>query len=828
MGVVYRAYDPKLSREVALKVLIGDRIDTRGTEASTRLVREAQAMARLSHPNVLPVFDVEDTGRELFLTMEYVPGQDLRAWLVQAKRAWPEVIAVFRAAGAGLAAAHASGLVHRDFKPANVLLDARDGRVRVTDFGLARAMSGAVSVPSVSDDAFAPTDTDVLDSDLTADGTMLGTPAYMAPELLDGLRADAISDQYSFCVALFEALYGHRPRTAAWRVVTQGTGTSVEIPAGSDVPAWIGRVIERGLAIDRTARFGDMNDLLSALSRDPRQRRRRVVIGGAIVAASIASVAGLVSPSDRCPRDVALIDDVWSKGKQMAIRQEFGEYGDGAAAWDRLAGHVDDYARAWFDQRVDACRAVQVRRDQSPRLFDRRMACLDRRWIALERTIDVIAEDPAAVRHKAAEMVANLPRVASCGDREYLEAQVTPPEDAAVVEAVVHARGELARVDALATAGRLDEATTVVDDLIARTDDWHYGPLSAELLRQRGELERLGGDKNRAAELLADAYFVALQHSHYEEALASATGLVFVHASLLRQPEVALQWARHGRALVAKAGHDPAAEAALDERIGLAHAMAGRLDEAERELWRALERRERALGPDHVLLGNSHLNIGWLLGQRGEIDECAAETEAALWIWEASLGADNPRLLPVVTNLLAELTELGRHEDAVTYLDWVFALLDQAEGTTGYMGAYAHGNAATLLEALDRADEASTHYAEAMRRFEITLGSHPDHATMMGKYARLLEDRGDAGQALSLFERAVGMYEQTQTDVSADAMQVRFDRARVVWDVRPGDREAAVSWVAQARDAAVSLGAAELRERIDTWLADHALGVPTP
>src|SRR5262245_44538442 len=223
MGVVYAAYDPKLDRKVAIKLLRPDRVDP--DQGRARMMREAQAMARLAHPNVIGVHHVGIWKDQVFVVMEFVDGGTLRQWLAEKPRTATELLGVFLQAGRGLAAAHAAGLLHRDFKPDNVLLG-KDGRARVIDFGIARALQAdRVAGPSVAGVLVSEEATTAssgfpsssspktpLEIPLTRPGTILGTPAYMAPEQRRGLEASARSDQYSFCVALYESLYGERPR----------------------------------------------------------------------------------------------------------------------------------------------------------------------------------------------------------------------------------------------------------------------------------------------------------------------------------------------------------------------------------------------------------------------------------------------------------------------------------------------------------------------------------------------------------------------------------------------------------------------------------------
>ncbi|GEN11408.1 hypothetical protein MFU01_64450 [Myxococcus fulvus] len=262
MGVVYAAEDPRLGRKVAVKLL---RPMREGVEAESRarLLREAQAMARLSHPNVLPIFELGAAEGRDFLAMEWVEGPTLAGWLREEERPWREVLEMFHAAGLGLVAAHQRGLVHRDFKPANVLVG-RDGRPRVTDFGLARRWRETAASSSTVDDALT-LGVDAEETALTREGTAPGTPAYMSPEQRRGQPVDARSDQYSFCVALHEALYGERP----------GPPTKHRAPVKKPprLPGHVRAALAKGLASEPEARHPSMEALLQALSKQtPREK----------------------------------------------------------------------------------------------------------------------------------------------------------------------------------------------------------------------------------------------------------------------------------------------------------------------------------------------------------------------------------------------------------------------------------------------------------------------------------------------------------------------------------------------------------------------------
>ena len=289
MGVVFSAYDPQLDRKVALKLLRAN-LGAHAKEARTRLKREAQAIAQLSHPNVVGVYDVGATDDgDVYIAMEFVEGDTLTTWLRAWPRTWREILDVFHQAARGLMAAHSVGLLHRDFKPDNVLVGS-DGRVRVTDFGLARSVLGPDEAVGARP-AGSP-----LHVDLTATGTVLGTPRYMPPEQLEGPNIDARSDQFSFCVALYEALYGAHPLPGGTAVGMLERGErALPPPESTRVPAAIGRAVLRGLEPDRAKRFPGMSALVAELAPPPKRSHARVVaIALGVVALAGATAAGMV------------------------------------------------------------------------------------------------------------------------------------------------------------------------------------------------------------------------------------------------------------------------------------------------------------------------------------------------------------------------------------------------------------------------------------------------------------------------------------------------------------------------------------------------------
>ncbi|MCA9658164.1 MAG: protein kinase [Myxococcales bacterium] len=393
MGVVHRARDPELDREVAIKILRPESSESEAARA--RLLREAQAMARLSHPNVITVYESGTFEGLVYIAMELVEGVDLRERCAKAAT-WREVAELYRDAARGLAAAHAVGLIHRDFKPENVMVG-DDGRVRVLDFGLARgdearaaaaiADSGAaITLPEVITRTSAEADTlaavprssgrprdALLAQTLTNTGVLMGTPAYMAPEQFATLVSSPRSDQFSFCVALYEGLFGVRPfagetMEALLKALLRGEvrpdppGTK-----GERAPAGIRALLRRGLSVDPEARYPTMDALIADLDRalsSGRRRRRLLTTAGFAGAALFAGYLGAQRPAevDACAAGAAtMTEEVWSPARQTALAAAFAASGvpQAAAIWGRIHGRVDDYVSTWLEGHADACAAAK-------------------------------------------------------------------------------------------------------------------------------------------------------------------------------------------------------------------------------------------------------------------------------------------------------------------------------------------------------------------------------------------------------------------------------------------------------------------------------------
>ena len=566
MGEVYSAYDEQLDRKVAVK-LVKPGVRSRA-DISERLLREAKTLARLSHPNVVQVYEAGTFRERVYVAMEFVRGMTLDAWRKEnaEKASWKEVLALFLAAGEGLIAAHRAGLVHRDFKPANVLVGA-DGRVRVLDFGLARTEATDDDAPSP--DATPLDESHGLLATLTQTGSILGTPAYMSPEQWQAKKVDARSDQFSFCVALYEALYGKRPfqpKTNFQLAKLTAEGAYEAPPKNTQVPKRLWPIIERGLAVDPDKRHPDMKDLLEALSWDPDKRRRSVLMAaGALVVlvASIAITSVLSARREANPCRLAgqTVDGAWNGKVRSKIAHAFDatRLPYAKATWERLSSQLDTYAGALRDERVAACEATHVRKEQSAEVLNLRTICLDRRQRHLAALLGAFTQADAQLVEHAAEATAALPRVDGCQDAEALLLGVRPPEDAETAAKVASIHDELARSEVLFQSVRYKEALAIAEAQMEAARKLQYRPVQADAAFEVGRILVdlvTGDDIERAEKLLREALDLSVRSRHDVRAAETWKSLVHLSARHHSNKQIGYLWAESALSAIERAGND--------------------------------------------------------------------------------------------------------------------------------------------------------------------------------------------------------------------------------------------------------------------------------
>ncbi len=566
MGVVYAAHDPQLDRKVALKLLRADVAQgAPGDEARQRLLREAKAMARLDHPNVIGVHDTGTFGDEIFVAVEFVDGVTLRGWREQKPRSWREVLATYLQAGRGLAAAHAAGLVHRDFKPENALIG-KDGRVRVTDFGLVRAAGNLW--PSLTP-APVPVGANLpLEAALTRANAILGTPAYMAPEQLEGKGADERSDQFSFSVSLFEALYGTRPYPGKTleEVRRQVKRGKPAFPVTSKVPFRVRRVLAKGLSPSPFDRHSSMETMLTELHRARVFVARRSIAlaltgGLAVVAAGVAVWPRGAGP---CSGSEQKLAGVWDSATQGRVRAAVLGAGHPEAVWQGLESQLGEWSRNFVQAHREACEATRLRGEQSDAMLDARMFCLEGRLKEGRALVEVLAGG----KELPTEVGQELSPLAACSDLEALRLGLAPPADVRVRARVDELQERLAEVKAQRAAGAWVRARELAARLDQRSAEVDYPPLRAEILFQRGVLESLGGDEALAERLLEEAMLSA--ESARDDALVANAALSLIQLVGVRQgrlPE-AMRLARRVEGKVNRLGGDRELRARLERVLG--------------------------------------------------------------------------------------------------------------------------------------------------------------------------------------------------------------------------------------------------------------------
>ncbi|HYO59529.1 tetratricopeptide repeat protein [Archangium sp.] len=724
MGEVYAAYDPELDRQVALKLLRpeGRQVE----ELRLRLLREAQALARLSHPNVVAVHDVGMCGERVFLAMELVEGTTLAEWLKE-PRPWPEVLRVFVGAGWGLAAAHAAGLVHRDFKPANVLVG-RDGRVRVTDFGLARP-STRVDMPRSMPVPPAPPPGGDLLTPLTRTGALLGTPAYMAPEQLDGQGVDALSDQFSFCVALYEALHRVRPfEGVSLEELGRAAREGRVRPPGREpkVPARVRRAVLRGLRARPEERFPSMEALLAALT--PRPLRIRTWVATSAAAASLLGVALGYRVAHRrealCAQETEKLAAAWGPERRERVRAAFLATGKpyASSAWEAVSSALDIHASSWRSLRTGACLAAA--RDSSSTAW-RTTACLDTRLWHLAAITAVLEKADVRTVQNAPQMVASLEGLTGCEDAPAHVTRPQPPD--ALRPQVDAARRRLAEARARLDAGNHTAGIEVTTALLKEIQGLDYRPLEAEVLALHGHLHGLSGKLKESEDILYRALWAADAGRDDETVARVWILLLWVVGDQMARMDEANRLVQHARAAVERLGRErfPAIATDLHLRMGGLLLVQGKLDAADAEFSRGLELSRKAHGPESLRTSYFLSGLGRVRSRQMRGAEALALYRQAQELRERLWGPEHPSLALNLNNIASELLSLGRPDEALATFRRSLSLLEAARSPDHPSLAAPLNNLAVLLRREGRLEEARQHFQRALAIFERSKG--PDH-----------------------------------------------------------------------------------------------------
>lgn len=761
MGVVYSAYDPELDRRIALKLLNPRGGGSKASRGRARLIREAQALAKLNHTNVVTVHDVGEHEGRVFLAMEYVEGATLGTWIAKGPHPWREVIEVLSAAGRGLTAAHDVDMTHRDFKPDNVMLTGAGltRRVVVMDFGLATAPSTPEDSSEVETSASSSLAASVDLDSLTRTGTAMGTPAYMAPEQHTG-TADQHADQFSFCVTLYQALYGARPfagTTVPELLAAAIYGDVRPAPPGSAVPHWVREAVLRGLEAEPGARWPTIGALIDALHDNP-SRRRWLAAGAVGIALTAAAVYGAGVVQDQrirasCTEEASRLDALWGAPQREKIATAFAQSplpyaGD---TWARTESRLDEEVEVWSTLRMSTCLS---RTSLSPGLRDIQDACFEARRRRLDNALTVLSEPDAALIQRAVRL-ADID-AQPCADDRWLRTAPPLPDDHAARQRQQELRQDLDLSRALRRAGRFDDSTAQQETVLEAANAAGELHLAASARLEYGnnllELGRLA-EGTRALE---DAYFDGRELSFDTVAGKAARRLVAAHGKYLADPKTGRMWARHAE-LLTDPEQQPTEQAYLDLQRAMLEFAAGEHAEAIKLNERALAVFESSYGSYGVetLAAKESLMASYDRARRR--DDALLLAREVLQARTEGLGPLHPRTLSAHSNLAAVLIAIGEFEDAEAH-----ARASLATGTEpDLVAALGMENLSLVLENTGRTDEALeiNHSVLEIRREQLPARHVLIGHTLVNR-SLMLFNAGRLDEVVPLVDEAVEIYLQ--------------------------------------------------------------------
>lgn len=676
-GTVYAARDRDIERVVALKL-----VDIVDGDAEGPL-REARALGQVRHTNVVTIHEVARHDGRLVIAMELVEGATLRRWSVG--RQWREIATAVVKVARGLAAVHQAGLVHRDVKPDNVVIDVSQ-RPCLVDFGLASVTSSATT---------ARADGTVESRSIASATRGVGTPAYMAPEQLRGGAATQLSDQFALCVMLFEALYGLRPfggDSASELLTSIERGQLPRSPSKRRVPRWLDRAVRRGLAFAPNKRWRTISALVSAidLGLGRRARLRRAGATAVLVAGVGASVfVGRRDATRKCAGAASELSAVWGTTQRDTLARSIGhaspEYA--TALWATLAKQLDGYAGSWQQAYKEACE-TSLRGEQSPTTLDLRMTCLHRAKLGLNAAVTKLAAADAGVLERAPEIVGGLPPIEGC-EAQYVHGAVVTTFDIATLEPV-HRR--LAKADAAIHAGQYLRASRLLDQIAELEGVANTGPLELEIQYRAA---RIAEAQNKiAAPAYKRAFELSLEHQLWREAQRAALGLVRLTTSGELPPATGEAYLEVARALGHKHNR-PTIEIELLNAEGRLLQAAGKYKEAEQAHRAALEKMSTSTDP--LRIASQYNSLASTLEDQGKLADAAQLYREAISRQVDAFGASHPHVAQVRANLALNLSRRGDAAGAEELFRSAMTAVLQSVARQSGVAASMHLNLGILL-----------------------------------------------------------------------------------------------------------------------------------
>lgn len=790
MGVVYAGYDERLDRKVAIKLLHAHA--TGESVGRARLVREAQVMAKVVHPNVAHVYEVAQQERRVYVVMQFIDGVDLAAWRERDAPGWEAAAGAYLQAGRGLAAAHAAGLVHRDFKPSNVMID-HAGHVRVLDFGIARETDD-VSSTVRDEEELSPEDMDEL---RTRTGAVVGTPAYLPPEVLRGNKADERSDQFSFCVSMFETIYGRRPfgnGKTSDLIIALLDGQPPRRPE-ANVPGWVFRVLSRGLRAEPEERYDSMESLLQAIERGLRGNRVWVglaTLGGVAAVGGLAFALGGDAKSDPCPIGRDALGEAWSAERQAAVKSSMTGLAATFAdqAWTRAEARVEEHAGEWVEGMREACEATRVHGLQSEQAFDLRAQCLSERRREFDALTRVLTEADLETLKQLDDLLGALTPVYTCESPVAQPLDTPPPGTADAVEGI---RDDLARARALSFAGRGDEAVALGQELLERAAGIDMPWLQAQVARGVGEVLASKGKFGDALLLFRRAYAGFVGVGDRAGTAAAATSVTKMH---IRRAELAAgrEWMFHAEASLSSISDPPPilrinlkymrawalqaegnleeSAALLEDALALAEASGEgttRFRQMLAQTFRSRGSWARAIDTFEMLIaecvdgvGSEHpecirleADLAFTLLKKGEIDRARALFDRLVVRARVTFsGGYVGEIDSLLNNAAGAYERVGLYDAAQELFEEVHASRLKRLGPEHPLTAHPLNNLGNVFVSLEDWDQAEVNFAKALVILEKAQGPTHLHVSFpLHGLAQVARARGEVEAEIRLFRR---------------------------------------------------------------------------
>ncbi|MEM9456638.1 MAG: serine/threonine-protein kinase [Myxococcota bacterium] len=824
MGVVHAAWDETLHRRVALKLLHRSKLGS--AQLRRRLLNESRAMARLRHAHVVMVHDVGEHDGQIYIAMEYVDGSSLREWL-ETPRSIREILRLFRQAARGLVAAHEQGIIHRDFKPDNVLVSS-EGRAYVTDFGLATfhhsdavlgvtqaelgSAAGAMSVGALWSK-------ELTGQRLTTTGTIIGTPAYIAPEQFTAGVTDVRTDVFAFCTTLYEALYRRHPFCGASLDQTRRAvmrGLSAEPSARWGLPRRVRRLLRRGLRRAADQRPASMDQVLRALRPRFNSLSRLGLpglglLGLGLVLVVVVGVLGAMKlvhqgRMAQCRAKGSKIETVWNADARARVREGLRATGLSYAETtaDKVLPWIDAQAEAWRQASIHACQSARVEERWEPSLLDRSRWCLEERRLQIDSLVTALEHAEVRDVPNAVLVSADLSPVSPCVDPRVLDRLPEPPPPEAWSGAA-EVQTELARVGTLLEIGKYDHAHDLLQAVRPSVEALAWPPMSATVSGLEGELHLQRGEYSAAEAALTRAYTRAVDARAWQVASSASENLAIVAGYYSSRSAEGMLWLLNAQMAASMAGdplglrqarslgieasihftqgeyeqsmalhqqslalhrdalgaHHPHAIMILGN-LGLAHWASGDYANAKALYREALHAAEDVLGPQSRLVASTLFNLATVHYETGAFDEARELFERSAAVKREILGPKHPDYAGALDSLGSMHALSGSLAEAKRLHEQALAIFEEALGPDHGQLTGVLNNLGNLHETLGAYEDAGAFHQRALSIRERTLGpDHPLIAESLFNLSITRQRQGELNEALALAERALAIRERT-------------------------------------------------------------------